>query len=246
MTDMASAQSQKNFTTVEPDKLRIIASDIEARPLSFIDNGERLGFEPALARAVCDRLMIEPVWFDFPLKSFYSELSSGSYDVVWFNQAITQERRAWADFTRSYGRFDTAILVREDCDIEHKAQLAGKRIGIFAESVSQQLLDRFLPDIEVVCFEGSRQTALEILQALRQGDIDAIVEDSLISMAVEAQDSGIRVAFEIPTQHPFGIGILPGNRELLEALNAVLTTLMTDGTLKKLWGQWIPYKPYPF
>ncbi|NER79485.1 MAG: amino acid ABC transporter substrate-binding protein [Leptolyngbya sp. SIO1D8] len=243
---MASVQTTTDFTTVEPGKLRIIASDIEARPMSFLDKGNRLGFEPSLARVVCDRLEIQPIWFDVLLKDFYTELSTGKYDVVWFNQAITQERRAWADFTRSYGRFDSAVLVREDSDIEHKALLAGKRIGVLKERVSPQLLEFFPPDIEVVYFEGSRQSAIEMLQALRGEQIDAIVEDSLILMATEAQDAGVRVAFEIPTQNPFGIGILPGNRELLEALNTVLNTLITDGTLNKLWGQWIPYKPYPF
>lgn len=243
---MAGIQTKAEFTTVQPGELRIITSDIEARPMSFVDDDTRLGFEPALARAICDRLNVTPAWFDMPLEEFYPKLTTGEYDVVLFNQAITQERRAWADFTRSYGRFDSAVLVREDSEIEHKLQLASKRIGVFAESVSQQLLERFPPDIEVVFFEGKPEVASEMVQALREGDIDAIVEDSLLLMAAEAQDPGVRVAFEIPTQYPFGIGVLPGNRELLEALNSVLSTLIMDGTLKKLWGQWIPYKPYPF
>lgn len=246
MTDTVDAQATTNFTTIEPGKLRIIASDIEARPMSFVDNGERLGFEPALARVVCAHLGVEPVWFDFPLKDFYSQLSAGNYDVVWFSQVITQERRAWADFTRPYGRFDAAVLVREDSDIEHKANLAGKRIGVVEESVRRQLLELFPPDIEVVYFEGSRKMTLEMLDALLAGQLDAVVEGAFFLRAIEAQDSGVRVAFEIPTQHPYGIGILPGNRELLDALNTVLNTLITDGTLNKLWDQWIPYKPCPF
>jgi len=243
---MASVQTATDFTTVEPGQLRIITSDIEARPMSFLDKGVRLGFEPALTRVVCDRLEIQPVWFSHPLKNFYTELSTGQYDVIWFNQTITQERRAWADFTRPYGRFDTGVLVREDSDIEQRSQLAGKRVGVLAESVSQRLFELFPPDIEPVYFEGNRKVALEMLVALRKGHIDAIVEDALVLMATEAQDSSVRVAFEIATQRPFGIGVLPGNRELLDALNTVLNTLIADGTLNKLWGQWIPYKPYPF
>ncbi|MBE7380393.1 MAG: amino acid ABC transporter substrate-binding protein [Leptolyngbya sp. SIO1E4] len=246
MVDIASVQTEIDFTTVEPGKLRIITSDIEARPMSFVDSGQRLGFEPTLARVVCDRLQIEPVWFNTPLKDFYTELSTGNYDLVWFNQAITQERRAWADFTRSYGRFDTAVLVREDSEVEHKANLAGKRIGVIAESVSQQLLEFLPPDIEVIYFKSSHQVVTEMMEALQRQQIDAIVEDSLLLMAIEAQDFRVRVAFEIATQRPFGIGILPGNRELLDALNTVLNTLITDGTLNKLWDQWIPYKSCPF
>ncbi|MEM9005112.1 MAG: ABC transporter substrate-binding protein [Cyanobacteria bacterium P01_F01_bin.86] len=243
---MVDAQATTSFTTVDPGKLRIIASDIETRPMSFVDQGERLGFEPALARVVCDHLGVEPVWFDFPLKDFYPELSTGNYDVVWFSQVITQERRAWADFTRPYGRFDTAVLVREDSDIEEKSNLAGKRIGVVTESIREQLLELFPPNIEVVYFEGSRQATSEMLQSLMTKHLDAVVEGAFFLRAFEAQDYSVRVAFEIPTQHPYGIGILPGNRELLEALNTILNTLITDGTLNKLWDQWIPYKPCPF
>ncbi|MGF1521433.1 MAG: substrate-binding periplasmic protein [Leptolyngbyaceae cyanobacterium] len=246
MTDIVGDQTTINFTTIEPGKLRIIASDIEVRPISFVDNGERQGFEPALTRVVCDRLGVEPVWFDFPLKDFYPQLSTGNYDAVWFSQVITQERRAWADFTRPYGRFDTAVLVREDSDIEHKSDLAGKRVGVLAESVRKQLLELFPPDIEVSYVEGSRKTTSKMLQSLLEKELDAVIEGSFFLRAFEAQDSGVRVAFEIPTQHPYGIGILPGNRELLDALNTVLNTLITDGTLNKLWDQWIPYKSCPF
>jgi|GEM_PF-307903 len=246
MTNTTGVQPSPSFTTVVPGELRIITSDIAARPMSFINDGERQGFEPALTRIVCDRLGVTPQWFNLPLKRFYPALTSGEYDVIWFNQVITQERRAWADFTRPYGRFDTGVLVREDSAIEGKAHLSRKRVGVLQESVSTRLLELLPPDIETIYFEGDGHVEVEMLQALREGHIDAIIEDSLLLMATEAQNPGVRVAFEISSQHPFGVGVLPGNRELLEALNNVLNTLIVDGTLNRLWGQWIPFKSYPF
>jgi polar amino acid transport system substrate-binding protein len=246
MTKITGVQNLADFTTVAPGELRIITSDIPVRPMSFMSDGERQGFEPALARVVCDRLDLKPVWFDLPLKQFYEALASGNYDVIWFNQIITQERRAWADFTRPYGRFDTAVLVREDAEIEGKAHLSHKRVGVLQESVSLRLLELLPPDIEPVYFEGTHRVGIQMLQALRKGHIDAIVEDSILLLAAEAQGNGVRVAFEMPSQHPFGVGVLPGNRELLDALNTVMSALLLDGTLKRIWGQWIPFKPYPF
>lgn len=246
MTNITDTSTSFDFTTVEPGKLRIITSDIEARPMSFVHDGYRQGFEPALARVVCERLGLVPEWFDQPLKEFYPALSSGEYDVIWFNQVITQERRAWADFSRPYGRFDSGVLVREDSGIEGKAHLSKKRVGVLKESVSIRLLELLPPDIRPVFFDGCHDVKSDMIQALHDGRIDAIVEDSLVLMAVEAQDSSVRVAFEILTHHPFGIAVLPGNRELVDALNQVLNTLIVDGTLNRLWAQWIPFKPYPF
>ena len=85
-----------------------------------------------------------------------------------------------------------------------------------------------------------------MIKALESGDIDALIQDALILLTLEADDPRFRVALQLPTQRPFGVGVLPGNRELLEALNQALNQLLTDGTLAKLWAQWIPYKPFPF
>jgi polar amino acid transport system substrate-binding protein len=234
-----------SFTTVRPGKLSIIASNFDARPISFIHEGQRLGYEPAVARAVCDILNLEAVWFDLPVADFYTALSDGSYDVVWFTQAITQERRAWADFTRPYGRFDEAVLVREDSSINTIHDLAGQRLAGLEHSTSLALAEDF-PDPKLVPFHGSNRVVPEMLAALRHGEIDAIVDDAVVLMAAEADDHTFRVAFQLPTQQPFGIGVLPGNRELLEALNQALNQLIMNGTLAKLWAQWIPYKPFPF
>jgi polar amino acid transport system substrate-binding protein len=234
-----------DFTTVRPGQLSIIASDFDARPLSFVLGGDRLGYEPAVARAVGEVLGLDPVWFDIAPEQFYPTLSTGDYDVVWFSQAITQDRRAWADFTRPYGRFDEAVLVREESPIHTAADLAGKRLGALAGSTPLALIET-LPDLEWVPFTGPDQTQPTLMTALVDSTIDALVGDALMLMTAEADSDQLRVAFQIPTQHPFGVGVLPGNRELLEALNQALNQLIVNGTLAKLWAQWIPYKPFPF
>jgi polar amino acid transport system substrate-binding protein len=232
-------------STVRSGQLSIISSNFDSRPISFMQDGERLGYEPAVARAVCDCLGLEPVWFDLPVAEFYAALSDGNYDVVWFTQAITQERRAWADFTRPYGRFNEAVLVREDSPIHSLHDLAGKRLAGLADSTSLALAEDF-PDPELVPFPGSNCVVPEMLEALRNGDIDAVVGDAVVLMAAEADDHTFRVACQLPTQQPFGIGVLPGNRELLADLNQAINQLIMNGTLAKLWAQWIPYQPFPF
>ena len=238
--------SYSDSLTLEPGQLRIATSAVAAPPMSFLAEGEWQGYEPAVARAVGDRLGLTPVWCPLPLTRLYLELSKGEYDVLWYNQTITQERRAWADFTRSYGRFDTAVLVLEGSDIGTPADLGGRRIGVLQGSTNLAILDQLPPDVETVVFECHDQVREILLGALFNQEVASIVEDELLLLAVEAQDPTFRVAFSVPTQRPFGVGVLPGNRELLEALNYTLNGLITDGTLAKLWAQWIPYKGYPF
>lgn len=234
-----------DFTTVEPGKLSIIASGFDARPMSFVQDGKRFGYEPDVAQAVCDRIGLQPVWTNLPMEDFYTALSSGEYDAVWFNQIITQERRAWADFTRPYGRFDEAVLTLEDMPIHEARDLAGKRLAVMDDSISLVQGEPF-PQAELVHFPGGTEVLPEMLDSLQRGGVHAVLADALLLMATEASDPAFRVVFQLPTQHPIGVGILPGNRELLEALNQALNGLLIDGTLAKLWGKWIPYKSFPF
>ncbi|MCG8363633.1 MAG: ABC transporter substrate-binding protein [Pseudanabaenales cyanobacterium] len=234
-----------SFTTVESGRLSIIASDFDARPISYLEGNNRLGYEPEVTRAVCNRLGLEPVWFNLPIADFYTSLSNGKYDVVWFHQAITQERRAWADFTRPYGLFDKAVLVRQDSPVKSPKDLKGLKVGGLADSTSLEAAEDF-PDPEIIAFPNSAPVLPDMVTALRQGEIDALIDDELVLLTIESADPTLRVAFPIPTQLPSGIGVIPGNRELLQALNDILNQLIEDGTLVNLWHQWIPDKPFPF
>lgn len=234
-----------DLQTVIPERLMIAASDFDARPMTHLKDGQRLGYEPDLTRLVCDRLGLKPIWTNLPMAAFYTSLQTGNYDVVWFNQAITEERRAWVDFTRPYGIFDEAVLVRTDSPVQSPADLAGMRVGGLADSTNLALAATF-PAVEIVPFPGSDRVLPEMLQALRTGEIDALIDDELVLLVAADDDPNLRLAFSIPTQVPFGIGVQKGNSDLLAALNQTLNQLIADGSLSRLWAQWIPWKPFPF
>ncbi|MCY7284489.1 MAG: ABC transporter substrate-binding protein, partial [Cyanobacteria bacterium CAN_BIN43] len=167
------------------------------------------------------------------------------YDVIWFNQAITPESQQWLDFTRPYGLFDEAVLVRADNPAHSAADLAGQRVGGLADSTNIALAENFT-DVETVPFPGSDRVLPEMLEALRVGEIDALIDDELVLIVSAEMDSSLRLAFSIPTQVPFAIGVRKDQIVLLNALNETLDALIADGTLAQLWAEWIPQKPFPF
>lgn len=230
--------------TVEPGRLHIIASDFDARPMSCASATGRTGYEPDLTRYVCQRLHLEPVWHNFPMAEFYTAIQTGDYDVVWFNQAITPERQQWVDFTRPYGMFDEAVLVRSPSPVKSSADLAGLRVGGLAESTNIALAATW-DGMEIVPYPGSDQVLPEMLAALRAGDIDALIDDELVLWVAAAEDPTLHLAFTVPTQVPFGIGVAKQRPELVVALNNTLEKEIVEGTLAMSWAEWIPWKPFP-
>lgn len=247
---MKTAIQAETALTMEPGILNIVASDFDARPMSYItDEGVRSGYEPELARMVCDRLGLTPVWHNLPMADFYqclaSEISqSKPYDVVWFNQAITPERQEKVSFTRPYGLFDEAVLVRKTSTVTSPADLAGQRVGGLADSTNIALVEGF-PGAEAIPYPGSDKVLPEMLAALRAGEIDALIDDELVLLVAAAEESSFRLAFSLPTAARFAIGVSKAQPLLQEKLDAAIAALIEDGTLAELWDTWIPWRPFP-
>ncbi|MEL6553789.1 MAG: ABC transporter substrate-binding protein [Cyanobacteria bacterium J06621_11] len=244
-----SQQSLGKQLTKQPGYLNIVASDFDARPMSYLDaQGYRTGYEPELARIVCDRLNLTPVWHNLPMEDFYTCLapaSNSEYDVVWFNQAITSERQKAVSFTQPYGLFDEAVLVRRSSTVSAPNQLANQRVGGLADSTNIALVEDF-PDAQAVPYPGSDKVLPEMLAALRSGEIDALIDDELVLLVAAAEDPNLRLAFSLPTAAPFAIGVSKVQPALLAQLDATLSELIKDGTLTELWEKWILWKPFPF
>ena len=241
----------KKQLTVQPGILNIIASDFDARPMSYVTpEGNRSGYEPELARLVCQQLDLTPVWHNLPMENFYTAIESGSsdnqsYDVVWFNQAITPERERFVSFSTPYGLFDEAVIVRTKSDIKSSADLAGARVGGLADSTNIALVEGF-SGAEAVPYPGSDKVLPEMLAALRVGEIDALIDDELVLLVAADEDPALQLAFSLPTQVPFAIGVNKEQPELLQAINQALNELKDNGTLAKLWAEWISWKAFPF
>ncbi len=232
--------------TVEPGHLHIATSDFDARPMSYLTpDGQRTGYEPELARQICQRLGLVPVWHNLPMAEFYSCLGTGNYDVVWFNQAVIDERQQVVTFTLPYGLFDEAVLVRANSGITSVEDLQGKRVGGLADSTNIALVNTF-PGATAVPFPGSDKVLPEMLAALRAGEIDGLIDDELVLVVAAEEDASLQLAFTLPTKMPFAIATPPGQEDLLKALNTTLDETIADGTMAELWAKWIPWKPFPF
>ena len=247
---MTAAVSSAAELTAQPGLLNIVASDFDARPMSYLTlEGNRTGYEPELARILCQRLGLTPAWHNLPMEDFYTALKSENfhkqpYDVIWFNQAITPARQQIVSFTQPYGLFDEAVVVRAKSAITSPSDLTGKRVGGLADSTNIALVERF-SGAEAVSYPGSDKVLPEMLAALRAGEIDALIDDELVLLVAAAEDQALHLAFTLPTQEPFAIGVKKERQALLDALNHELSVLIEDGTMAKLWAQWIPWKAFP-
>jgi polar amino acid transport system substrate-binding protein len=222
------------------DTLRLLSIDTDAAPLfSRMRNGVREGYEPAAAELVAEVLGREVVWVFRPWSEFLPSLNSGDADAIWCGQAVTEERRKVVSFTRPYAVFDEGVLVRANSGITSKEDLQGRAVGAIAESTNMALAETF-GDVVTVPFDGTSDDVFgEMIQALRDGKIDALVDDDVV-LAPLADDEEFEVAFTERTRNEWAVAVSQQRPELLIELDAALAEVIADGRLADAWRRWMP------
>jgi polar amino acid transport system substrate-binding protein len=212
--------------------LRLGCAALDARPLFWTDeDGSRHGFEPAVGAALAGALGRPLEWVFLRWADFVPALEAGDCDGVLCGQAITPERQERVDFTRPYAVFDEAVLVRAGDVVGSPADLAGRRVGAIAGSTNMALARTFA-GAEPVGFDGTGADVFaEMLDALRAGEVDAVVDDEPAFAGLA--DPGFAVAFTCPTGNAWGIAVRKGD-PLRAELDAALKQLDLIG-LRACW-----------
>lgn len=160
-------------------------------------------------------------------------LQNGTVNAVFATYSITKERQEKIDFAGPYYVSKQGILVRStNRDISSVKDLDGKKVGVQAGSTGPQIVKKEAPKATVQEF----QTDAELVQAIKQGRIDAyVVDQSLVLGDVAKDPTHLKVAGEgFGNEDPYGIG-LPKGAGAVPFVNAWLKKIQDDGTWAKLW-----------
>ena len=226
-------------------KLRLACIDSAALPLfdASPDGITRDGYEPELAALVAAEIGREVEWMFMPWDNMIPAVRSGEADAVWCGQGMIPERIALVDFTQPYAIFNETVLVRSGDPASGPTTMSGYRVGAIANSANLKVAQS-IEGAVIVEFGASADVFHDMIEALRRGDVDAFVDDDVVMLPL-VDDPDFQVAFTAETRNPWGVGVKPGNAQLLGALNAAFDTLRADGRLEAVWSKWMPKLPYP-
>ena len=226
--------------------LRLACIDSEAPPLFHLspDGGRtRTGYEPEVAQLVADEAGLELEWCILPWDDMIPAVQRGDADAVWCGQGIIPSRQEQVAFTRPYAVFDEAVLVRAGDPARAPGDLRGYRVAAIANSANMRLAETF-PGVELVPFGPSDDVFGDMIRAVRDGSVDAMVDDDLVTVPL-GDDPNFDIAFVAPTRNPWGVGVAKHDTALLERLDAALARVIADGRLEASWTRWMPGLPYP-
>lgn len=219
----------------------ILGFDPGFPPMGFADeNGEYVGFDLDVAYAVCDYLGVElelqPI--DWDAKEL--ELNGKNIDCIWNGFSVTPEREAAFSLSIPYMANEQVLVVLADSPYQTLADLAGKTLGVQAESSAVDALDA------AVDFKASLSDVAEfdmntvLMMDLLKGGVDVALMDIIVAnyyMSTQP-DANLRVLEEGLSPEYFAIGFRKADIELTNAVNEALVEIAFNGVLAEISTDW--------
>ena len=222
------------LTTVEAGKLTM-ATNAAFPPYEMTtDAGDFEGIDIVTAQAIADKLGLELQIDDMDFDAALLSVQQGKADIVMAGVTVTDERKAVMDFSDSYATGIQSIIVPEGSDITSPDDLAGKKIGTQRGTTGYIYCSDDFGDENVVAYDDG----LTAVQALNNGQVDAVVIDNAPAKEFIAANPGLKILDTSYAEEDYAIGMAK-NSPLEDAVNSVLEELKADGTLQAIVDKYI-------
>ncbi len=221
------------------------------------------GFEPELAKVLCERAKIDCKLVASDWDGMIPALNAGKFDVIMDALSITDERKQVIGFTIPYAATPAAFATAKDSPLANaagtgttikmtpgqtgvkeidvlKEALKGKTIGIQAATVYAKFVyDNFGSIATIREYKTGADRDLD----LQNGRIDLGFDDAVYfaNAFASANDSlaftGPEIAGSIWGEGE-GLGIRQADTDLRDKFNEAIKSALADGTIKTLSMKW--------
>ncbi len=222
-----------------------IATDSPAFPPYFEDDDPTngMGFESAVGFAIGEKLGFSAEMVEWIVEPFNSSYRPGPKDFDFdVNQiSITPKRSMAVDFSSPYYTADQALVALKGSGFEDATSLADfadATIGVQIGTTSLEAVDASIaPSSDPQVFDTSN----DVVTALKQGQVDAIVVDvptAFFLTAVQVPKGEIVGQFPAPGGDEWG-ALLTLDSPLTDCVSAAVDELRDTGELEELTQRWI-------
>ena len=198
----AAAPEAAGFRTRTPGVLTV-GTELPNPPFVLGDDLDALdgGYEVDMVNEIARRLGVERVrWVSFP----FTKLVGGApcpCDFAVNGVSILPDRRQRVDFSSPYFTANQGVLVRKGTEVHGIADARRLRFGVQEATSGAAYLERHLKPMEPAREYGSTTAAFN---ALRAGQVDAVMSDVPIVVDAARRYPGLTVAGQFKTDEQYG------------------------------------------
>ena len=222
-----------------------VATDSPAFPPYFVDddptNGK--GFESAVAYAIADQLGYDSSDVSWVVEPFNSSYAPGPKDFDFdVNQiSITPKRAEQVDFSSPYYEAEQAVVALKDSDAASATSLADLQDADIGVQIGTTSLDAVNASIQPSSEPQVFDTSNDVVTALKQGQVDAVVVDvptAYFLTATQVPQAAIVGQFPAPGGDQWG-ALLEKDSPLTACVSQAIDDLNESGELPAIEKRWM-------
>ncbi|MFF0245532.1 ABC transporter substrate-binding protein [Streptosporangium sandarakinum] len=230
---------------LKSDGLKVVSS-IGYPPMElFASDGKTpIGFDPALSRAIARKLGVKVTITDEEFNSQIPGVLTGRYDFVISSMTDNPERQGQVTFV-DYVQAGSGLLVKagNPAGVNGPKDLCGKTVSVVDNGSSMELAEKYDADckkdgkaaVDILKFPGDTEAMLQV----GNGRAQALITDYVVAAYKAADPKLAMEAITLEgTESPWGIGMKPDNKELIESVKGALDSLIQSGEYGKLLAAW--------
>ncbi|MCC5946938.1 MAG: amino acid ABC transporter substrate-binding protein [Nitriliruptoraceae bacterium] len=227
------------FTVIDDGRLTV-CSDVPFAPFGYPDDSGRSGyrgFDIDLIQAIADALELELSVREVGFDSIRSgtALAAGQCDVAASALTIDEEQTELLEFSAPYYDVAQTLIVLADSDVSSLQDTSGAAVGVQEATAGYRFaLENAPEDARIVEYA----TDADLFAGLLTGTIAAGVADRPVSVQQARSDDRFALVEEFDTEERFGFAVVRGNTALLEAIDASLEGLRSDGTYDTIYDDY--------
>jgi polar amino acid transport system substrate-binding protein len=239
--DKTADQSQQQAQDNAKKPVLRVGSETQYAPFEMVENGEYVGFDMDLIRAIGAAegydVKIESMGF----KALIPAVMADKIDCAVSAMSITDERKQSIDFSNPYFQAGLVIAVQEKTQgISSRDDLKGKKLaaekGTTGAAASEKIKE-LDPKTEVRIFDTVGAAFME----LEKGSVDAVINDMPVTayyISKEGKGKVKMVGDVFQADDQYGIAIKKGNTKILNAINDGLAKVKANGEYDKIYKKW--------
>ena len=222
------------LTTVTAGKLTMSTNAAFPPYEMTTDSGDFEGIDIDVAAAIAEKLGLELQVDDMDFDAALLAAQNGKSDIVMAGVTVTDERLKVMDFSDTYAEGIQSIIVPEGSDIATADDLSGKAIGTQRGTTGYIYCTDDFGEENVIAYDDG----LTAVQALNNGQVDAVVIDNAPAKEFVAANPGLVILDTSYAEEDYAIGMAK-NSPLEDAVNSALEELKADGTLQAIVDKYI-------
>ncbi len=237
----ASSAAAGDIKLIANGKLTIATSP-DYPPFENLENGQYVGLDIEIAKAVAKELGLEPEFKTLQFDAIIPAIAAGGQaDIGISGFSVDPERAKEIDFTKSYYIDDQAVAVMKDSpvtDANADAELnkEGVIIAVQSGTTGEAYVQENYPKATAQAYGNST----DAFAAMQSGQANAVCTNKAVVEAMLADAyKDAKVVKSIATGEEYAIVVSKDNAALTAAINEALTKLTSDGTIDKLVNQYM-------